>query len=268
MTTTKTATAPHGTKEWAEHNVNIQTGCEHDCRYCYAKSMAVRFKRATPESWQEPVIRPATISKAYRKKSGRTMFPTSHDITESNVGECLIILKKLLSSSNDVLIVSKPRVAVIESLIAELEPYRDQITFRFSIGSTSDNALGFWEPGAPSFDERIRSLQLAHDSGFQTSVSCEPMLDQHIGRVIEAARPFVIDSIWLGKANRLRCILAFNCPDDDDAQAAAAQLIAWQSDDEIIALYEMYRHDPVIKWKDSIKKVVGIDRPTEAGLDV
>ena len=41
---------PTGTQEWAASNVNIQDGCEHDCRYCYAKTMAIRFKRATPTS--------------------------------------------------------------------------------------------------------------------------------------------------------------------------------------------------------------------------
>ena len=35
-----------GTKEWAKSNLNFQLGCEHGCRYCYAREMAVnRFKR-------------------------------------------------------------------------------------------------------------------------------------------------------------------------------------------------------------------------------
>jgi hypothetical protein len=33
-------------------------------------------------------------------------------------------------------------------------------------------------------------------------------------------------------------------------------------------LYERYRDNPLIKWKESIKKVVGIDLLTEAGLDI
>ena len=36
-----------GTKEWADENVNIQNGCPNDCRYCYAKAMAVQYKRET-----------------------------------------------------------------------------------------------------------------------------------------------------------------------------------------------------------------------------
>ena len=38
-----------GTYEWAAETKNIISGCIHDCKYCYAKSMAVRFNRKTPE---------------------------------------------------------------------------------------------------------------------------------------------------------------------------------------------------------------------------
>jgi hypothetical protein len=33
-------------------------------------------------------------------------------------------------------------------------------------------------------------------------------------------------------------------------------------------LYARHRYDPKIKWKDSIKAVVGLRRPTAAGLDL
>ena len=69
---------PTGTREWASSNVNIQAGCEHDCRYCYAKAMAVRFGRATPGSWAQPVIDPKRAGKGYARRRGRIMFPSSH----------------------------------------------------------------------------------------------------------------------------------------------------------------------------------------------
>ena len=34
-----------GTKEWSVSSVNCITGCEHNCRYCYARANALRFKR-------------------------------------------------------------------------------------------------------------------------------------------------------------------------------------------------------------------------------
>jgi DNA repair photolyase len=41
-----------GTKEWADGNYNVTVGCSNNCRYCYAKSMAVRFKRVAESEWQ------------------------------------------------------------------------------------------------------------------------------------------------------------------------------------------------------------------------
>ena len=268
MTTAKPTTATHGTKEWAKTNVNIQTGCEHDCRYCYAKCMAIRFKRATPDSWPMPILNPASVSKGYRKRDGRIMFPTSHDITDCNVDDCLAVLVKMLQAGNTVLIVSKPHRDVVSKMIVDLKPYKSQVTFRFSIGSASSEVLRLWEPGAPDLEERLESLRLAHGAGFQTSVSCEPMLDQNIDLVIKAVRPYVTDSIWIGKANQLRAAISLNCPGNNEAILAANQLIAWQSDEAILAVYEQFKDDPIIKWKDSIKKVVGIARPEEAGLDI
>ncbi len=58
----------------------------------------------------------------------------------------------------------------------------------------------------PAFTERVDCLRLAYAEEYETSVSCEPMLDVDRGALI--------------------------------------------------------------KWKDSIKQVVGLDRPTCAGLDV
>jgi hypothetical protein len=34
------------------------------------------------------------------------------------------------------------------------------------------------------------------------------------------------------------------------------------------ALYARFKNDPMIKWKESIKKIVGIEVPVEKGLDV
>jgi hypothetical protein len=47
----------------------------------------------------------------------------------------------------------------------------------------------------------------------------------------------------------------------------ADQLISWQSDANIKQLYLRYKDNPLIKWKDSIKKVVGLKVPTEPGMD-
>ena len=259
---------PTGTQEWAASNVNIQDGCEHDCLYCYAKTMAIRFKRVTASSWKHPRLRQHDLDRCFIKRSGRIMFPTAHDITDQNIDACLTVLSRMLAAGNDLLIVSKPRLSCVKRLCKELAPYRSQIVSRFSIGSTNDTVLSYWEPGAPSFKERLASLKTAFLNDFPTSVSGEPMLDGNPDALIAAVRPYVTDSIWLGKINRLRNILPLNCPRDSEAVRRGEDLMATQTDTAIRTLYQRHRRDSLIKWKDSIKAVVGLQRPVSAGLDL
>jgi hypothetical protein len=246
-----------GTREWAESNVNIQSGCENDCRYCYAKSMAMRYHGRASHTWQQPRPQKQNRVKNWRKHKGILMFPSSHDITPGNLHDCLEVLLKLLKAGNKVLIVSKPLPACIQVLCERLEQYKGQILFRFTIGSVDQKVLGYWEPHAPSYEERLASLQLAYAKGFQTSVSCEPMLDGNIDAVVSAVRPYVTHSIWLGKVNNLVQIVTMTCPGDDDVIDRARKLISTWDDTAVMALYERYKDDPLIRWKDSIKKAVG-----------
>ena len=257
-----------GTREWAAVNVNIQSGCEHDCLYCYGHGMSAQYKRAAAKNWSAPAVRRKDVSKRYPKRKGTIMFPTTHDITEFNLSECLTVLKKMLVAGNEVLVVSKPHLTCVKALCKELKDYKGQILFRFTIGSADPAVLSFWEPNAPSYRERLSCLKWAFQHGFKTGVSCEPMLDGNIQRVIDAARPFVTDAIWLGRVNNLRKILAHIAPDNRAARAKANELLALHTDDWIRELYKQHKHDPLIKYKDSIKDVVGLDRPEEKGLDI
>jgi len=264
----KSTKSVSGVGEWAEHSVNIQTGCDRDCHYCYAKGMAIRFKRATPDSWATPIIDKAKAAKLHRKRSGRIMFPTSHDISCNNLGECITTLRNMIDAGNQILIVSKPDPACIRQICAQFSDEIDQILFRFTIGSANDSTLKFWEPNAPTFKERLSALKYAHEHGYQTSVSCEPMLDLQIGMVVEAVLPYVTDAVWLGRVNNLRQSIALNCPGNEEVLEASDRLLAEQTDEWLRQIYQRYKANPKIKFKDSIKKAVGLDRPMKAGLDI
>jgi DNA repair photolyase len=257
-----------GTREWAASNVNIQDGCEHDCRYCYAKTMAVRFKRATAGTWKRPRLRPHDVERRFTKRSGCIMFPTAHDITPRNLEACLVVLKRMLLAGNELLIVSKPTPSCVRRLCAELKPFQRQILFRFSIGSADNSVLAYWEPGAPTLEDRLEALEIAFRNGFRTSVSGEPMLDGNPDAVVMAVAPFVTDSIWLGKINRLRSALPLNCPGDAEAMRRGEALMALQDDIAIRRLYRRHRRNPRIKWKDSIKSVVGLAGSIIPGQDI
>jgi len=230
--------------------------------------MAIRFGRATDSTWHKSRPRMRDVMRRFRQRAGRIMFPTSHDITPDNLDHCLTVLRAMLAPGNNVLIVSKPFLPCIEAICREFTLHRPQILYRFTIGSADESRLRYWEPNAPRFEERLNALKHAYHAGFATSISCEPMLDPNVGTLIEAVRPFVTDSIWLGRANRLRQTISLNCPGDREARRAATELLSQQPDAYLRKLYHHYNDDPLIKFKDSIKKAVGLERPTERGLDV
>ena len=253
-----------GTKEWAAKNANCISGCSHNCHYCYAKSIAIRFNRKTAQNWKAEIV---VGAKLVGGKPCRVMFPTTHDITPNTLPVCLDQIQQILDGGHEILIVSKPHYDCIAVICEAFKDYKTKILFRFTIGSAANATLELWEPGAPSFDERLESLKLAHRLGFATSVSCEPMLDGNIDAVVKKVEPYVTDAIWLGKMNQVKARLTFNQAPEEVVQAAEV-LIQEQSDENIQALYQQFKGNPKIKFKDSIKKVVGIEAPKASGLDI
>ncbi len=256
-----------GTKEWSESSANFITGCQHDCLYGYCKAMAVRFKRATVDSWKTPVINEKALMKPIGKRKGTIMFPSTHDIHPDNLSDTMFFLSKLLRPGNNVLIVSKPHIACIQRICEAFQHYREQILFRFTIGSVNDDVLKFWEPGAPHYHSRLLSLVLAHEFGYKTSVSMEPMLDKKPEDVIDLVRPYVTDSIWLGKMNDPTSRLKINGHSNIPSEFKDG-IRHWMNDENVFSLYERYHDDPLIKWKESIKKVIGLKMPEEKGMDI
>jgi DNA repair photolyase len=236
-----------GTKEWADSNVNIAYGCSHDCRYCYAKKMAIRFKRIKEEEeWRKMNLNKKAIQKGYAKRQGRIMFPSSHDITPQILDPSIKVLKKLLNAGNEVLITSKPHFECIEKICREFQEYKEQIQFRFTITSMYNKILEFWEPNAPQYEERRDALEYAFLDGYKTSVSCEPYLDDP-SDLYFALRKFITESFWIGKMNYISRDLP------EPWQSKIRQLY---KNENIIELYLGGRDLPKIRWKDSIKKII------------
>jgi len=223
------------------------------------------------------------VGKRFGKRKGTIMFPTSHDITKGNLEACTEVLCKLLAADNDVLIVSKPDPDVIMPLCGDLEwactgwrherLVRDQVLFRFTIGSMDDVTLKRWEPNAPSFAERLYSLMYCFKNEWKTSVSMEPMLDESpvdIARLVRTVAPWCTDSVWLGKMNKPGSRFAINCGGEvpRELKLFSDALIESQSDGRIRSLYDTLKGHPKVKWKESIKKVVGLSLSTKAGMDI
>ena len=103
--------------DWTKkgNRINICTGCENDCLYCYMKPISARKPNGKkPADWHNMEIRQPDVDKNRKLHDGLVGFPSSHDITPSNINAYLTVLGKLLRAGNEVLIVSKPRLDCIK----------------------------------------------------------------------------------------------------------------------------------------------------------
>jgi len=247
-----------GTREWAQRTVNISRGCEHNCRYCYARHNAVhRFKTvASVDDWPDMQISEKRVDKKYSKYPGTVMFPSTHDITPSILLECLTVLRKLLEAGNQVLIVSKPHFDCIRVICRVFEQYKKQIQFRFTIGSVSDDVLGFWEPNAPNYLERLTCLNYAYHEGFSTSISAEPFLDGQVRQLYKALQGLITDSFWIGKLNDFEHRVDLNRVTPAEQATHVRILLKAQTDEAIRRLYADMNGLPLVKWKDTIREII------------
>lgn len=249
-----------GTKEWADYNVNCIKGCSNGCRYCYAKMMAKRFGRCQEDAWKNMVINQSAVERNYRKYNGRVMFPSTHDIVDDLALQeaCFVVIGKLLEAGNEVLITTKPLLSVTEKIIVLFSTYREHLQFRFTITSIDDLLLSFWEPNAPNFEERFKSLKYAYDMDFKTSVSIEPFLDYTPQTLINTLSPFVTESIWLGPMN----YIPFNNISEMDKHYYQ-DIRNNYSLEHLREIHEELKSNPIIRFKDSMKNKLGL---TDSGL--
>lgn len=256
-----------GTKEWAVATVNCCTGCPHNCRYCYARYDAVvREKSLSEEEWPDITIQHQQLETEYPLYPGTVMFPSRHDIVPTNLAACMVVLEKLFAAGNRVLIVSKPHFECIQAICSTFHSFKKKLLFRFTITADDDRILTFWEPGAPGYQERKQCLHYTYQQSFQTSVSVEPVLDiKNVTRMITDLEPFVTHSIWLGKMNKIDRRVIDSA---GEMQKEKERIKREQNDEKINELYRQLRGHPLIRWKESIKEVVGIQLAKQPGLDM
>jgi hypothetical protein len=216
--------------------------------------MAIRFKRATKETWKNE----EENKNAYpRKFNGGVMFPTSHDLHIEMKPVWMHHLQLLVGYKNDVLIVSKPEWESIKAICDFYQGYNDEmdrIEFRFTIGTNDDETRKFWEPGAPDISERLRCLRYVFEQGFKTSVSMEPLLMENPANFIKSRLlQSVSGEIWIGLMNYLH---------SNDFEPREMWWYHEQkrinSLENIQKVYEETKDIPGIKYKDSIRDLLGL----------
>ncbi len=256
-----------GTREWAVAEINCCRGCSHGCRYCYARyDLVVRRGMVTPEQWSSCSVIEKEIVKKHPLYPGQVMFPSAHDIVPENLEDCLVVLRSLLDAGNRVLVVTKPHLACVRRICSDFSDMRDRILFRFTITARDIEILKFWEPNAPDYQERKRCLEYAFNHGFDTSVSVEPMLDTaDVSAMVRGLLPCISHSIWLGKMNKItRRVVC----DSEEMRSEIERIERGQSNERLFHLYEELGALKRVRWKESVKEVLGLQLATDPGLDL
>lgn len=193
-------------REYAALGLNIYTGCDHGCTYCYAPAAT----KTTTENFRQVKNRPdkfidwVTADAAALQAEGVTDHihlsfttdPYCHFDVEAEMTRK--VLKILLSHGLNVQILTKGgnRSLRDSSLIFD---YPDQV--RYGVTLTSMHDIRDIEPYAAPFDERMRVLEVFHDQGIFTWVSLEPVLFPSEAVDIIRATQRYVDFYWIGKLN-------------------------------------------------------------------
>ncbi|MHA1147753.1 MAG: radical SAM protein [Promethearchaeota archaeon] len=257
-----------GTREWANREINCIKGCSNYCLYCYAKGIAIHYKRCTENTWKDMAVNWKAVNKGYAKgRKGSAphdiMFPTSHDIflEEPYFSACTTVLSKLLKAGNKVLITTKPRLPVIQKLCDQFSEFKSNLSFRFTIGSSDSNLLKIIERNAPSFEERIKSLKFATQNGFSTSISIEPLLDATPERIIKSVKKYLSPlnlendqgTIWIGLIKKRYIPKKLRTGQVKEFIDYITPKLRFE---HVYSYYEQFYDHPRIKWKESIVKMM------------
>jgi hypothetical protein len=242
-----------GGTQWSMHIHNIakkESQCPNACKYCYMIGIRQRFWGATAPAEQQIeglVPDDARVDKKWSTRGVRKliMMPSSHDIVPEILAQFIKAAHAILEAGHLLLIVTKPRADCILPIDDALAEYRANIIYRLTITSMTPAILAYWEPRAPSFDERATVLRELHARGCTTSVSIEPMLeDPHA--LVATLRPFVSETIWIGTMSGKQ-----DCPAEESARLAALATPA-----ALDELAREFAEDAQVRFKTHIMEVV------------
>lgn len=186
--------------EYSELALNLGTGCTHGCDYCYAPACRYIEKSVYFGGFTRKKGVINEIQKDLSKlKSGKILLSFTHDPYQPGVEpltrEAIRCIKKA-GLNFQVLTKGGKRAEHDFDLYGEGDSFATTLTF-----SDPERSLKI-EPGAATPDDRIETIKNAYDSGIDTWVSFEPVLDdQSVFDLYEKTKSFV-NLYKVGKVSR------------------------------------------------------------------
>jgi hypothetical protein len=98
----------------------------------------------------------------------------------------------------------------------------------------------------------------AHFLNYRTSVSAEPFLDDGVEYLYIRCFPFITESFWIGTLRQFNHRVDRKSISVEQMYDYVEPLLVCQQKNPVRRLYEKMNGRPLIKWKDSIREIVGV----------
>jgi DNA repair photolyase len=190
-------------KEYGDLSINIYTGCNHGCTYCYAPLVLKKSREAFNDVKSRDNVVEATrkqlSSGEYKDKTIHLCFTCDPYPAEIDTTPTREIIKAIKESGAHVQILTKggERAARDFDLLDSNDKFG--VTYTgikpgYLFKATEE------EPNAAPMSERLATLDRAHKLGIKTWMSCEPVIiEEDIYSIIELAD--YVDLFKIGKMN-------------------------------------------------------------------
>lgn len=167
-------------REYCELAINLYTGCEHRCIYCYGADVTHQDKKAF-----EYEVKPRTgildaiwRDARYYRRIGEVRPILMCFVTDPY--QPLEAKGLITRQAIEILHDYKLRVAILtkagQLAQRDFDLLGSSDAFATTLTLIDDGEPNIWEPNAGKTAERIANLQVAHNRGIGTWVSCEPVI--------------------------------------------------------------------------------------------
>jgi DNA repair photolyase len=194
----------------ADWTVNCYSGCEHGCRYCYAR-FATRFSHPGEEwgSFVDVKVNAAEAlqREAKRKRIGRVFISSVCDgwqPIEKNYGLTSQCLEILLQQGFPLTILTKSALAGRD---LRLLAGNSDVEFGVTITTLDENLSGLVEPGGSTPADRLALLQEAKKRGIRVYAFLGPLMpylsdtEESLTQMLKAIREAGVDYFYVDRLN-------------------------------------------------------------------
>ncbi len=189
-------------REYSPYALNVYTGCDHGCKYCYIKQFYVNNKEVKQRNNLIAKLENQLKKNKINEQTLLCFIGDPYCKADSEYKTTREALKILLKYNVPTAILSKGGKRILRDL--DLFKKFKNIKVGTTLTLLKEKESLFYEPGAALPEERIKVLNVLHDEGIKTWISFEPVIDPlQTYKLLELSYPF-IDQYKVGKMNHYR----------------------------------------------------------------